>query len=194
MMKRTLVLVPLVAALTACGSMSKDPFERRADKERERQEASVSRAIDNAPKWMTELPKSNSAIYQNGTAVSPDMGMSVNKAKTMAFGKLCMAAGGKVSQQSKIFRMDSETASTEHSELAIKSACPGVDISGAEVVETKMIQDGGRIRTYVLVALPTGDANAVQKTRDERAQRRLAEQRSREAFRELEGTEAKPVQ
>jgi predicted lysophospholipase L1 biosynthesis ABC-type transport system permease subunit len=194
-MKRSLVLgVPLVIALSACGSMSKDPYEKRAERERERQEASAARAIDKAPKWMTELPKSNSAIYQNGTAVSPDMGMSVNKAKTMAFGKLCMAAGGRVSQQSKIFRMDSETASTEQSELAIKSSCPGVDISGAEVVETRMIQDGGRIRTYVLVALPTGDANAIQKTRDERAQRRLAEQRSREAFRELEGTEAKPVQ
>jgi predicted lysophospholipase L1 biosynthesis ABC-type transport system permease subunit len=194
MMKRSLILLPLVAALAACGSISKDPFEKRADQERSRQEASAARAIDNAPKWMTELPKSNSAIYQNGTAVSPDMGMSVNKAKTMAFGKLCMAAGGQVSQQSKIFRMDSETASTEQSELAIRSSCPGVDISGAEVVETRMVQDGGRIRTYVLVALPTGDANAVQKSRDERAQRRLTEQRSREAFRELDSREAKPAQ
>jgi predicted lysophospholipase L1 biosynthesis ABC-type transport system permease subunit len=193
-MKRTLVLLPLVAALSACGTFSSDPYEKRAERERERQEASASRAIDRAPKWMTELPKSTSAIYQNGTAVSPDMGMSVNKAKTMAFGKLCMSAGGRVSQQSKIFRMDSENSSTEQSELAIKSSCPGVDISGAEVVETKMIQDGGRIRTYVLVALPTGDANAVQKLRDERAQRRLAEQRGREAFREIEAAETKPAQ
>lgn len=193
-MKKSLLLLPVVAALAACGSISKDPFEKRAEQERSRQEASAARAIDNAPKWMTELPKSNSAIYQNGTAVSADMGMSVNKAKTMAFGKLCMAAGGQVSQQSKIFRMDSETASTEQSELAIRSQCPGVDISGAEVVETRMVQDGGRIRTYVLVALPTGEANTVQKARDERAQRRLAEQRSREAFREMEGAEAKPAQ
>lgn len=193
-MKRTLILAPLLITLSACGSFSSDPYEKRADRERERQEASAARTIDHAPKWMKELPKSSSAIYQNGTAVSPDMGMSVNKAKTMAFGKLCMSAGGTVSQQSKIFRMDSETSSTEQSELAIKSQCPGVDISGAEVVETKMIQDGGRVRTYVLVALPTGDANAVQKSRDERAQRRLADQRSREAFRELRGAEAKPVQ
>jgi predicted lysophospholipase L1 biosynthesis ABC-type transport system permease subunit len=193
-MKRTLALLPLVAALSACGTFSSDPYEKRAERERERQEASAARAIDKAPKWMTELPKSDSAIYQNGTAVSPDMGMSVNKAKTMAFGKLCMAAGGRVSQQSKIFRMDSETASTEQSELAIKSSCPGVDISGAEVVETRMIQDGGRIRTYVLVALPTGEANAIQTRRDQQAQRRQAEQRSREAFREMEGAEARPVQ
>ena len=193
-MKRTLVLLPLVAALSACGTFSSDPYEKRAERERERQEASAERAIDRAPKWMTELPKSTSAVYQNGTAVSPDMGMSVNKAKTMAFGKLCMAAGGRVSQQSKIFRMDSENSSTEHSELAIRSSCPGVDISGAEVIETRMVQDGGRIRTYVLVALPTGDANAIQTRRDQQAQRRLAEQRGREAFQEIEAAEARPVQ
>jgi hypothetical protein len=187
-MKKTLMVIPLVAALSACGTFSSDPYEKRAQQERDRQEASASRAIDNAPKWMTELPKSKSAIYQNGTAVSTDMGMSVNKAKTMAFGKICMAAGGQVSQQSKIYRLDSENSSTEQSELAIKSFCPGVDISGVEVLETRMVQDGGRIRTYVLVALPTGDANSVQKSRDERAQRSLAEQRSREAFREMENT------
>jgi hypothetical protein len=191
-MKKTLLVLPLVVALSACGTFSSDPYEKRSERERERQEASARRAIDNAPKWMTELPKSDSAIYQNGTAVSPDMGMSVNKAKTMAFGKICMAAGGQVNQQSKVYRLDSENASTEHSELAIKAFCPGVDISGVEVVETKMVQDGGRIRTYVLVALPTGEANAIQKARDERAQRRLAEQRSREAFREMEN--AKPAQ
>lgn len=194
MMKRLLVLTPLVMALSACGTFGSDPYEKRAERERERQEASVERAIDQAPKWMTELPKSDAAIYQNGTAVSRDMGMSANKAKTMAFGKICMAAGGKVSQQSKIFMMDSETASTEQSELAIRSMCPGVDISGVEVVDTRMIAEGNRFRTYVLVALPTGEANAIQTRRDQQAQRRQAEQRSREAFRELEGAEARPVQ
>lgn len=186
-------MLPVVAALSAC-STTADRFEKRADAERDRQEKLVERALDKAPKWMSELPKSNSAIYQNGTATSSDMGMSVNKAKTMAMGKICMAAGGQVSQQSKIYRLDSTNSSTENSELAIKSFCPGVDVSGAEVVETKMVSEGNQFRTYVLVALPTGDANTVQKIRDERAQRRLAETRSREAFREMQGAEAKPVQ
>ena len=192
-MKRLLLLSPLVLALAACCTTS-DPYEKRAERERDRQERLVERALDKAPKWMTELPKSDSAIYQNGTAVSPDMGMSVNKAKTMAFGKLCMSAGGQVSQQSKIYRLDSENASTEHSELAIRGLCPSVDISGAEVVDTRMISEGGRFRTYVLVALPTGQANAIQTERDRRTQQRLAEQRSREAFRELQNTEVKPIQ
>jgi len=187
--KKFIVLAPIVAMLVACGSAPKDAYERRAYEERERQERLVERALDKAPKWMSELPKSTSAVYENGSAVSPDMGMSVNKAKTMAFGKLCMAAGGRVNQQSKIYRTDSEAASTEFSELAIKSFCPSVDITGVEVVETKMVSEGARFRSYVLLALPTGDANRLVREREARDQRKVAETRSREAFKELD---AKP--
>ena len=187
--KKFIVLVPIVAMLMACNSAPKEAYERRAYEERERQERLVERALDKAPKWMSELPKSTSAVYENGSAVSPDMGMSVNKAKTMAFGKLCMAAGGRVNQQSKIYRTDSEAASTEFSELAIKSFCPSVDITGVEVVETKMVSEGARFRSYVLLALPTGDANRLVREREARDQRRVAETRSREAFKELD---AKP--
>lgn len=185
-MKKIYVLAPLVAVLAACSSAPKEVYERRAYEERERQERAVERAIDKAPKWMTELPKSNSAIYENGTAVSPDMSMSVNKAKTVAFGKLCMAAGGRVNQQSKIYRTDSDATSTEFSELAIKSFCPSVDITGVEITETKMVSENGRFRSYVLVALPTGDANRLQRERDAREQRSIASKRSREAFQEME--------
>ena len=100
-----------------------------------------------------------------------------------------MAAGGKVNQQSKIYKTDSENTSTEFSEVAIKAFCPGVDITGVEMVETKMIAEGTRFRTYVLVALPTGDANRLSKEKDSREQRKIASQRSREAFRELDKTQ-----
>ena len=191
-MNKSLLLLPLVLALAACSTT--DRFEKRADHERERQERLVERSLDKAPKWMTELPISKSAIYQNGSATSPDMSMSVNKAKTIAFGKICMAAGGRVDQQSKIYRMDSDTTSTERSEMAIRSFCPGVDISGVEVVETKMVSEGTQVRTYVLVALPTGEANAVQMFRDRQQQNRTAEARSREAFREMERNQSRAGQ
>lgn len=183
-MKRLIVALPLVAALAACGTT--DQYQKRADSERERQERLVEQALSKAPKWMTELPKSTSAVYQNGTSVSGDMGMAANKAKTMAFGKLCMSAGGRVNQQSKIYRADSENATTEFSELAIRSFCPGVDITGAEVVESRMIAEGTRFRSYVLVALPLGDANQLQARKDRLQQQRAAEVRSREAFREMD--------
>jgi hypothetical protein len=69
-MKKTLLLIPIVAMLAACGTT--DPYGKRADYERERQEKYVERSIDKAPKWMFELPISNSAVYENGTAISGD--------------------------------------------------------------------------------------------------------------------------
>jgi len=187
-MKKLFTLLPIVAVVAACSSAPKDPFERRAYDERQRQEQAAERAIDKAPEWMSKLPKSTSAVYENGTAISGDMGMSASKAKTMAFGKLCMAAGGRVNQQSKIYRTDTDSASTEFSDLAIKSFCPSVDITGVEMIDTKMISENGRFRTYVLVALPTGDANRLQRERDLRESRRTLDARSQEAFKEMEQT------
>lgn len=189
-MNKLFVVLPLVAALAACSTT--DQYQKRADSERERQEKLVEQALDNAPKWMRELPKSTSAIYQNGTAVSPDMSMSANKAKTLAFGKICMSAGGQVNQQSKIYQSDTVNSGAEFSELAVKSFCPGVDITGVEVVEIKQVAEGGRVRTYVLVSLPLGEANPLQMRQDRIRAQRSAETRSREAFRELERNASTP--
>lgn len=186
-MKKTLVLLPLVAALTACGTFSsKDQFEKRADEHRERQEKIVERSLDKAPKWMTDLPKSPNAVYAAGTAVSSDFSMADDKAKLIALGKICMAAGGEVDKQSKVYIMDTQTGSTESSEMAIRGLCRKVDVTGAERVEIKRMNEGGRYRTYVLMALPTGDANQLRKDKLNEQLVKTAETRSREAFKELD--------
>jgi hypothetical protein len=187
-MNKKLLLVPLVASvLAACSSAPKDNFENRAYQERKYQERLAENAIDKAPEWMTKLPKSTSAIYANGTSTSSDMAMSTDKAKTVAFGKICMAAGGRVNQHSRLFRREgAQNTDSEFSEMAIKSFCPNVDITGVEVVESKMIAEGSRFRTFVLVALPTGDANPLARERDRREETVRAERRAQEAFRELD--------
>jgi hypothetical protein len=183
-MKNVLAILPLVA-LVACGS-TKDPYEQRAAEAESKREAQVERALSKAPKWMAEVPVSTSAVYANGTAVSSDMSMADYKAKLFAYGKICMAAGGQVSQQARTFMLDTNTGSVENSELAIKSMCPGVDITGVETKEVKRIAEGSRYRTYVLVALPTGDANALQKRKDAIQAQDRANKRSGEAFKELD--------
>jgi hypothetical protein len=185
MMKNFLALA-LVASLAACSSAPKDTYEKRVYEERIQQEKSVERSIDKAPKWMTELPESKNAVFANGSSVSRDMSMADWKAKMVAMGKICVAAGGQISQQGKIFMQDSESTSTEISEMAIKTFCPSVDVTGVEVREIKRIAEGSRYRTFVLVALPTGDANLLQKRKDVMAQQNRAKTRSTEAFRELD--------
>ena len=194
-MKKVFAILPLVA-LVACSStktavgnapvLPTEQYDNRVAVNQIDREAQVNKSIAQAPDWMAKLPVSNSAVYANGSAVSTDMGMADYKAKLFAFGKICMAAGGKVDQQSKVFMQDTAEASHETSELAIRSMCPSVDITGVEIKEVKRISEGGRFRTYVLVALPTGDANQLQKRKDQLRLKDRAEQRSTDAFKELD--------
>ena len=75
--------------------------------------------------------------------------------------------------------------SHEVSEMAIKTMCPAVDITGVEVKEVKRISEGGRFRSYILVALPTGDANQLQKRKDQLMLQKRALARSNQAFKEM---------
>jgi hypothetical protein len=185
-MKKLFVLLPVVALIAACSSTPKEDYEKRAAAVDAKRESNVEKSISKAPSWMNELPNSNSAVYANGTAVSMDMSMADYKAKLIAYGKICMAAGGKVSQQAKIFMQDTTDASHETSELAIRSVCPGVDITGVETKEIKRIAEGSRFRSYALVALPTGEANSLQKRKDQLLLKDQAAARSSESFKELD--------
>ena len=189
-MKQVLLVAAVAAVLAGCAGTSNDRYERRVDSERERQTALNERAVSEAPKWMAKLPESKDAVYANGSAVSPDMSMSADKAKLVAMGKICMAAGGTVDQRNTMFRTDTETSSVEKSELAIRGMCRSVDISGAEITEVKTIAEGNRFRTYVLVALPTGEANAVQRRKDQIRLQESAQKRSDQVFQEMD----KPAQ
>lgn len=184
-MKKALFILPLIAMLAACGT-TRDPYERRADNERERQEKYVERSLDNAPKWMFTVPTSNSAVYSNGTNTSGSWEMAMHKAKADAYGKICMAAGGTASQRTKIYRADTGNSSTELSEMVIRTACKEVDITGVEVSDSKIVREGTQYRAYVLIVLPTGDANILRKAKDQAKLNELAAKRAPEAYKELD--------
>lgn len=184
-MKKTLIVLPVVAMLAACGT-TKDPYERRADAERQRQEKNVARTLDQAPDWMIKPPISNSAVYAAGTASSGDFSMAVHKAKADAYGKVCMSAGGSANQRTKVYKNDTATASSEVSEMVTLMKCQEVDITGVEVADKKIIQEGNRYRAYVLIVLPTGDANVLRKAKDQRLADQAATVRADKAFKEIE--------
>ena len=176
-MKKIAIVVAMAGVLSACSS-NKGPSAMFSGDNR-LQIAQNNSAIEQAPSWMSKLPKSPGFIFENGTATSGDFGFADMKAKAMAYAKICTAAGGKIRQQTKIFRSDSGDSSMDQSELAIRSMCADVDITGVETVEMKHVSEGNRIRTYVLVVLPLGDRNVIKNTRD-------AQNRAPEAFRELD--------
>jgi hypothetical protein len=153
-MKKLIVVTAVAGVLSACGTSGTN-YSAQYTAQNATQIAQMSNAISQAPEWMSKLPKAPGYIFENGTATSSDFGFADIKAKTIAYSKICTAAGGKVRSQVKMYKADNGDTGTEQSEMAIRSICPDVDISGVETVEMKHVADGTRIRTYVLVALST---------------------------------------
>jgi hypothetical protein len=177
-MKKLAIVLATAAGVSACGTSGTN-YSAQYSNQNSFQTAQMASAIKEAPTWMSKLPKAAGYVFENGTATSPDFGFADIKAKTMAYAKICTAAGGKVRSQVKMFRSDSGDSSTDQSEMALRSMCPDVDITGVETVEMKHVSEGNRIRTYVLVALPIGDKNVMKSAKDAAA-------RAPEAFRELD--------
>ena len=157
-MKKLAIVVAVAGVLSACGTTGTNYSAQYSQPTQN--SSQISNAISQAPEWMSKLPKVAGYVFENGTATSSDFGFADIKAKTIAYSKLCTAAGGKVRQQTKMYKSDNGDTGTESSEMAVRSMCSDVDITGVETVEMKHVADGNRIRTYVLVALPTsGIAN-----------------------------------
>ena len=177
-MKKLAIVLATSAVVSACGTSGTN-YSAQYSNQNSLQTAQMASAVKEAPTWMSKLPKAAGYVFENGTATSSDFGFADIKAKTMAYAKICTAAGGKVRSQVKMFRSDSGDSSTDQSEMALRSMCPDVDITGVETVEMKHVSEGNRIRTYVLVALPLGDKNVLKSAKDAAA-------RAPEAFRELD--------
>jgi len=186
-MKKLVIAAAVTSVLTACGTTNNTAQLQNSGVP---QAAQMVAAVKEAPEWMSKLPKVQGYVFENGTATSSDFGFADIKAKTMAYSKICTSAGGTVRSQTKMYKSDNGDTGTEQSEMAIRSMCADVDITGVETVEMKHVAEGNRIRTYVLVALSlSGNAG------------KNARRTAREAFRELDdmsreqkGVEAAPAQ
>lgn len=185
-MKKILAILPLIAVLVACSSTS-NSFDKQANESRERQEKYVTKSLDNVPDWMTNPPENTaSVVYATGSAVSGDMAMADEKAKALAAGKICTSAGGTVDKTSKVYMADVNGQTQERSELAIRSKCRQIDVTGVQTVKIKRIAEGTRYRTYVLVALPLGEANILKQEKIQQQERVNTKAAAEEAFREID--------
>ena len=187
-MKKILTLLPVVALLAACGTT--DVYQKRVENEREYQEKAIDQALKRRPTWMGKLPVSESAVFAAAEGSAENYNMAVHLARTNALAEICYSAGGTISSQTKQY----DTGSTKSSsiEKVTRTNCNAVDVTGVETYGAKNIDEnpvvvraGNRYTAYVLVALPTGDAN-IQRRYKDNLKREEREQNNRtEAFKEL---------
>jgi hypothetical protein len=188
-MKKILLLVPIVAILAACGTT--DVYQKRAEAERDYRERAIDQALKKRPEWMSRLPISNSAVFAAAEGTAGSYNMAVHLARTNALTEICYSAGGTVDSQTKQFETSASRSSSI--EKATRTRCNAVDVTGIETYGAKdvgdnpvVIRSGDQYTAYVLLALPTGDANVLRKSKE---QAKLAEQvarRAPEAFKELD--------
>ena len=193
-MKKLVLCVAISSMLAACGSTgnSANSYQQRADYERERQQANVEATIKRAPDWFIKRPKNSSDIvFGVGYGESTNMMMALDMAESEAYRQLCTGAGGLVDSQSKVFRSDKDGQGTSLSTTAIRTRCPSVDITGAEVAQSDVRSNGNRYSYYVLVALPLGDANTRARTKEAMKQINEAAGQSEREFRELDNVKSK---
>ena len=188
-MKKTLALIPIVALLAACGTT--DPYGDRAREERKFTQEANERAIAKMPDWMTKLPISSNALFAAASGRADTPGMAIQMARTNAMADLCYGIDGRVDSQTKNFA----TANTKSSsyESVTRTRCNTVDVTGMETYGAKgidknpvVVATGTDFTAYVLIALPTGDANVLRKAKEQEKREQRQAGRAAEAFKELD--------
>jgi hypothetical protein len=190
-MKKALVLLPVVAVLTACGTFSsKDPYQKRADAIMEQRQKQVEKVQDKTPSWYHKTPVANQgAIYAVGTASSTNQWVALDNAKVLAKASICTSVNGTVSKKSKVYFRNTENDTVEVSELAIVERCEKTDVSGLDVSRQATAVINGRHYYWVEVAFPLGESNIIQSQRQRNKEREASIMGSKQLFNEVDSAD-----
>jgi hypothetical protein len=188
-MRKSLVVLGVAVLLSACSTTRTQTVATTAPGQPvlvatpvNAQETSAKRTVDAIPEWFIEVPRVDGVIHSVGDGVSGSLAGALSNARANAYEGICQSAGGTVRSQTKVYRQDSDTASTSMTTTAIRNLCPDVDVTGATVEKRKIIQDGSRFRAYVLVSLPMGEKNVLARTKQAN---KIAERAAGNATREF---------
>ena len=186
---KKLALIPLIGFVAAC---DKTPPEIVMSKQMyEYQSAQVEQQIDDMPKWYTEIPKEDDAVYAVGTAVTPDLQLAVDIAVLSAKTTLADRVDSRIRSQMKLFKTklgstDFDSTVQNNFEQVTRNLIADADVAGYSVKEQEIVQNGTQYRAYVLLEYKNSTANAVIKTRIQQNEFLIEKLRETRAFKELD--------
>ena len=196
-MKKVL-LIGSVALLGACSSnktvetLTNVPPESIVAKEvYEYKAKAVVDQIEIMPEWFQKPPTSETAIYSVGTAVSPDLQLTVDIAVLNAKTTLADRINGRVRSQTKTFiakigSEETDTSVLSEVEKATKNIIADVDVAGYKVSESSVVANGTQYRAYVLLEYSDKEANKIIMNRLRKDRMLLSKIRSTKAWKELD--------
>ena len=147
--------------------------------------------VEVIPKWFTELPSNDKAIYAVGTSVTPDLQLSVDMAVLNAKTTLADRINGRVRSQtknfiSKIGSDETDTAILSELEKTTSNLVADVDVAGYKVSESKIVSSGTQYRAFVLLEYSDLQASKILMNRLRKDRMLLSKISSTNAFKELD--------
>ena len=191
-------LIGSLALLGACSSnktvetLTNVPPESIVAKEvYEYKAKAVVDQIDIMPDWFLKPPTKDDAIYSVGTAVSPDLQLTVDIAVLNAKTTLADRINGRVRSQTKTFiakigSEETDTSVLSEVEKATKNIIADVDVAGYKVSESSVVANGTQYRAYVLLEYSDKEANKIIMNRLRKDRMLLSKIRSTKAWKELD--------
>ena len=184
-------LLPVVAVLGlgACAAqvppdstMSKIEFEYKAKQ--------IETQIDIMPKWYTEIPSEDDAVYAVGTAITPDLQLAVDIATLSAKTTLADRIDSKLRSQMKTFKGkvgadDFANKLTHEFEQATINIIADADVAGYRVKETSIVPNGTQYRAYVLLEYTDSEASKIMVNRLAQQDNLLSKLQAKSAWSEL---------
>jgi hypothetical protein len=187
---RSVLLMAGVLGLSAC-SDKLPPNLAMSEKEFEYRTEQVEKQIDDMPKWYTNIPKEDDAVYAVGTAVTPDLQLAVDIAVLSAKTTLADRVDSRIRSQLKTFK--SKLGSTDFDsnvavefEQVTRNLIADADVAGYTVKENVIVQNGTQYRSYVLLEYKNEVANRVIQTRLAKNNVLLSKLKSTQAWKELD--------
>ena len=153
--------------------------------------SAVKDNVEVIPKWFTELPSNDKAIYAVGTSVTPDLQLSVDMAVLNAKTTLADRINGRVRSQtknfiSKIGSDETDTAILSELEKTTSNLVADVDVAGYKVSESKIVSSGTQYRAFVLLEYSDLQASKILMNRLRKDRMLLSKISSTNAFKELD--------
>lgn len=193
-----IILLGCTALLGACSStktvetltnvppnsiVAKEVYEYKAQ--------AVVDQIEVMPEWFLKPPTSETSIYSVGTAVSPDLQLTVDIAVLNAKTTLADRINGRVRSQTKTFiakigSEETDTSILSEVEKATKNIISDVDVAGYKVSESSVVANGTQYRAYVLLEYSDKEANKIIMNRLRKDRMLLSKIRSTKAWKELD--------
>lgn len=156
--------IGMLAALTACSSTSpQDQLEKRQAKIEEQQVKAMESKLSTIPDWFLNYEaETEQGIYATGSAVSDDVQLSLDDAKTLALNEIASKLSVQLSSQKALTqKKGANKDSANVSSLITDEFINKTNLAGYKIVKREVKQEGKYVRAYVMLFFPNVKAAEV---------------------------------